>query len=154
MGFSSPTRGIFGNGNPAPVALNTVEYITIASTGNSQDFGDLTAGGIYSRSTGSNGTRGIFGPRETVPYEYVTISSKGNTTDFGDSLKLNANSSFGSSDRTRLVTAGGDNPTAFLTIEYVTISTQGNAVNFGNLIADGGSFYQTAGACSNAHGGL
>jgi hypothetical protein len=155
MGFSSPTRGIFGNGNPAPIALNTVEYITIATTGNSQDFGDLTTGGVYSRSTGSNGTRGIFGPRGSVPYEYVTISSRGNTTDFGDTLKVTVDSSFGSSDRTRLVTAGGDTPTAAaLSIEYVTISSQGIAVNFGNLLADGASKYNTAGSCSNAHGGL
>jgi len=152
MGFSSPVRGIFGNGNPAPIAVNMIEFINIASTGNAQDFGDLTTGGIYSRSTGSNGTRGIFGPRGALPYEYVNIASTGNTTDFGNSLKTENNSSFGSSDRTRLVTAGGDSNQ--LSIEYVTISTQGNAVNFGNLSADGGSFYLTAGACSNAHGGL
>jgi hypothetical protein len=38
--FSSRTRGVFmGNDNPA--VYNTMEFITISSTGNSADFGDL-----------------------------------------------------------------------------------------------------------------
>ena len=35
-------RGIFGGGNTAPANINTIQYITIATTGNATDFGDLT----------------------------------------------------------------------------------------------------------------
>jgi hypothetical protein len=44
-GASSATRGIFagGIGGPAPRGkLNTIDYVTIMSTGNAIDFGDLT----------------------------------------------------------------------------------------------------------------
>ena len=42
-GVSSFTRGIIGGGlsKHQPI-LNTIEFITIASTGNATDFGDLT----------------------------------------------------------------------------------------------------------------
>ena len=41
---SSPTRGVFNTGStqPSAQAKNVIEYITIATLGNSQDFGDLT----------------------------------------------------------------------------------------------------------------
>ena len=40
-------RGLFGGGCTSPGGsddrhVNTIDYITIASTGNAQDFGDLT----------------------------------------------------------------------------------------------------------------
>ena len=38
--MSDPTRGVFGGGtNPDNV---TIDYITIASTGNAADFGDMS----------------------------------------------------------------------------------------------------------------
>ena len=42
--MSNSIRGVRSGGNPnasPAVTLNTMEYVTIASTGNSQDFGDL-----------------------------------------------------------------------------------------------------------------
>ena len=41
-GASNSSRGIFGGGLANPVSLNILDYISISSTGNSQDFGDLT----------------------------------------------------------------------------------------------------------------
>ena len=41
-GACSQTRGLFAGGYGAPASLNNIEFITIASTGNAQDFGDLT----------------------------------------------------------------------------------------------------------------
>jgi len=133
-----PPRGIFfGGGNTS--ALNIIEYITISSTGNSQDFGDLTetkkGSGAYSSST-----RGIShaGQKEASPYylniiDYVTIASTGNATDFGDALSIKAYGA-GLSNATRGVYGGGvDNGTAEAQMEYVTIASTGNATNFGNL---------------------
>ena len=44
-GAASPTRLAFAGGsNPSnPSGLNTIEYVQILTTGNSVDFGDLTA---------------------------------------------------------------------------------------------------------------
>ena len=44
----SPTRGCFAGGC-TPTVINTIQYVTIASTGDAKDFGDL------SKHTGSNG---------------------------------------------------------------------------------------------------
>ena len=87
---SNSTRGLFGGGNTptAPTARqNTIDYITIASLGNAQDFGDLLTATEYNTSCSSS-TRGLFGggnvPTVQNVIEYVTILSTGNSLDFGD----------------------------------------------------------------------
>ena len=89
---SSNTRGLILIGNSSPNNnLNTVDFITMASTGNSADFGDIFTG-RYSVSSCSNSNRAVFlGGRTTSPsvvyynaMEFVTISTTGNTSDFGD----------------------------------------------------------------------
>ncbi|WP_290942298.1 fibronectin type III domain-containing protein [Hyphomonas sp.] len=132
-----PRGIIFGGGNTS--ALNIIEYITISSAGNSQDFGDLTetkkGSGAYSSTT-----RGVChaGQKEASPYylniiDYVTMASTGNATDFGDALSIKAYG-MGLSNATRGVYGGGvDNGTAEAQMEYVTIASTGNATNFGNL---------------------
>ena len=39
---SSKTRGVFAGGYDSPVTLNTMDFISIATTGNATEFGDLT----------------------------------------------------------------------------------------------------------------
>ena len=89
---SSNTRGLILIGNSSPNNnLNTVDFITMASTGNAADFGDIFTG-RYSVSSCSNSNRAVFlGGRTTSPsvvyynaMEFVTISTTGNTSDFGD----------------------------------------------------------------------
>jgi len=89
---SSNTRGLILIGNSSPNNnLNTVDFVTIASTGNAADFGDIFTG-RYSVSSCSNSNRAVFlGGRTTSPsvvhynsMEFVTISTTGNTSDFGD----------------------------------------------------------------------
>lgn len=87
---SSSTRGLFGGGqstNDPNTPINVIQYITIASTGNATDFGDLAAT-RYGLAACSSTTRGVFGGGYEANYsnriEYVTISSVGNATDFGD----------------------------------------------------------------------
>ena len=91
-GFSSSTRGVFGGGftpSPSTTQYNTIDYITIASTGNATDFGDLT----QARSDfggASTKIRGTFicgrTPSIQNTIDYVTIASTGNATDFGDAV--------------------------------------------------------------------
>ena len=67
MGTSSPTRGIYAGKNPS---TNIVEYITIQSTGNSIDFGDLFTGRYYPIMNSSS-TRALIGgvdlPHKQIP---------------------------------------------------------------------------------------
>ena len=64
-----------------------IVFITIATTSNASDFGDLTQA---RRQLGgcSNDTRGLFGsgrvsdPVNTI--DFVTIATTGNASDFGD----------------------------------------------------------------------
>ena len=85
-GASNSTRAVFGGGRTE----NTITYLTIASTGDSQDFGDLTQarGALGSCSTP---TRAVWmGGYLASPYpaqvtiDYVTIATTGNAADFGD----------------------------------------------------------------------
>jgi hypothetical protein len=156
--LSSDTRGITGGGldpgNPALVngCLNVISYITIASTGNALDFGDMAVY-IAQRAGFGNSTRGLFAggyyipgtpgdPRPAVnSMDYFTIATLGNSVDFGDltnATRLNA----GFSNTTRGVISMGDSGkpayTAYNNIDYVTIATTGNATDFGDLLANSG----------------
>jgi len=139
-------RGIFGGGfNAAAEITNTIDYVTISSSSNATDFGDLTIPRYYLAAT-SNGTndRGLFGggrdgnPDDTI--DYVTISSPSNASDFGDLSAARywlAAASNGTDDRGIF---GGGNTTASIvnTIDYVTISSTPTvtASYFGDLTAD------------------
>jgi hypothetical protein len=75
------TRGLFGGG----WTTNVIAYITISTTGDATDFGDLTIarGGVAGCA---DSTRGCFGggSGRTDLIDYITISTTGNATDFGD----------------------------------------------------------------------
>jgi hypothetical protein len=96
-------RGVFGGGYVAPLSVNTIDFITISSTGNATDFGDLTQV-RYGPGACSSGTRGVFGggstPTSVNTIDFITISSTGNATDFGDLTQARTQSS-GCSSSTR-----------------------------------------------------
>jgi hypothetical protein len=86
-GCSSSTRGLFSGGFSLNNRIDVIEYITIASTGNATDFGDLLAT-AYAVGGTSSPTRGVFaggstGSNQNV-IQYVTIDTTGNAADFGD----------------------------------------------------------------------
>ena len=64
-----------------------MDFITIATTGNSTDFGDLTMARGRLGAT-SSPIRGIWGggdqPAQVNTIDFVTIASTGNAVDFGD----------------------------------------------------------------------
>ena len=71
-----------------PSVTNTIEFITIATTGNSADFGDMTSA-RYNHGAASSPTRGVFvggqpGPNAVNVIDYVEIATLGNAVDFGD----------------------------------------------------------------------
>jgi len=121
---------------------NTIEYVTIATTGNATDFGDLTqarngCAGMsgYGRGIITKGNFGTSGAGTTI--DYVTIATTGNATDFGDT-SVPGDSSAASSDGTRgLIWNGGHSCTQRDDIDYITIATTGNASDFGNATMTG-----------------
>ena len=87
---SSSTRGVFAGGRStdSPAAeSDVIDYITIGSTGNAQDFGDLTQNRAFLDGT-SNSTRAIFTggyvSSNVNTIDFITIASTGNAQDFGD----------------------------------------------------------------------
>ena len=75
---------------PSPAAkVNTIEYVTIATRGNAQDFGDLTET-VYAIQAVSNSIRGVrMGGAESAgdnTIDFVNISTLGDAVDFGDLL--------------------------------------------------------------------
>ena len=84
MPASSVTRGLIAGGY---YFTDAIDLITIATTGDSTDFGNLTQARAGGNGT-SNSIRGVFGGgisptyRDTI--DFVTISSAGNATDFGN----------------------------------------------------------------------
>ena len=88
-GISNSTRGIFVWGTDADaspsVYVNTIEFVTIATTGNSQDFGDTVANHYSVFGTASSSTRGLIagGSVQNI-ISTITILTTGNSIDFGD----------------------------------------------------------------------
>ena len=163
-GLASPTRGIFAGGKftPSPTInqMNSIEYITIASTGNTQDFGDMTFASRGPVGTSSQ-IRGVIGGGFTTSpsnasfnsIDFITISTTGNGFDFGDLTSARAEIFGSTSNSLRGVFMGGDNApggSRVNTIDFVQIQTTGNAVDFGDLTTPKSG----ASACSDSHGGL
>ena len=154
-GVQSSTRGVFAGQEtkfPTSAAVNILDFITIATTGNAQDFGDMLESGNTTAS-GSSSTRGIYagggenGNSNTI--SFITIATKGNAENFGDLTQAVGNCS-GTSSQVRFIRAGGRTPSLTDVIDFVTIASTGNASDFGDI--------QTArrqlAAASDAHGGL
>ena len=131
-------RGVFGGGYPY---TNEMEYITIATTGNTTDFGDLLHSSSNKMGAYSGDGRGCFfggtagsAPSDKNVIQYITIASVGNAIDFGD-LTTTLYGPGGLSDGSRGVKFGGGSPAnGANVIDYVTIATPGNAIDFGDML--------------------
>jgi hypothetical protein len=134
-------RGLVCGGQITPASeseSNHIDYITISSTGNSQDFGDLTDGRFKLGASGSS-TRGIVAggatPARSDIMDFVTIAATGNALDFGD--LLNARDELGGAgNNIRALFFTGSAPGSTNVIEYVTTAALGNAQDFGDLTRD------------------
>ena len=130
-GLSSETRAVIAGGT-TPSNSNVIDFITIASTGDAVDFGDLI--GTASQCGGvSSPTRGIFF-RPNTNLDFVTIATTGDAQDFGD-LPLNAaacGNGYGNVIRGEY---SGGNPSSPSTARQSFIfTTKGEASKFGDLI--------------------
>ena len=134
--------GVFLGANISGSVTNEMDYITISTTGNASDFGDLTEAG-YTPQGASDGSRGVIGGNgdgTSNTISYITFATPGNAIDFGD-LTLNRYSLGAVSNGERGVFAGGFRSIYGRqnVIDYITIATLGNASDFGDLLATGSS---------------
>ena len=131
-------RGVMLN-QSTPSTGTQNDFITIATTGNSQDFGDQSVG-RFSKGGFASSTRGFDAggatPTLKTDIEYVIISSQGGGNDFGDLIEARSYCG-GASNATRGIIAGGNiNPTPGTltsTIESVEMATTAEASDFGDL---------------------
>ena len=159
-GSSSSTRAIYQGGYYTPSGAsspdNVIQYVTMRSTGNATDFGDLTMS-PRETGTGSNDVRAITysgwvsGNVNTNIIDYMTIPTTGNATDFGDSATPRSAITNNINSPTRACFAGGYSESGGnrSTIDYVTIPSAGNSTGFGDLT---GAAYTLAGLSSNTRG--
>jgi hypothetical protein len=160
-GLSSPTRGIFAagraKGETGPYSANAstheIDLVTIASKGDSVDFGNMTFNGGYSGGL-SNTTRGIIGGSRTPAgmnnIDFITIASTGNAKDFGDLTAARAASQTGATQTRGVFVGGSPTQVTQKVIDYITISSSGNAIDFG----ESGFRVDIGASVSDSHGGL
>ena len=153
--INSTTRAIWAGGNASGSGANenSIDFVTITTTGNGQDFGDLLtkynigAGGCSSiRGLICGGYLSPSGAVNTI--EFITIATTGNSVDFGD--RTVAQYRIGAVSDSRRVVMGGGAPSFVNVMDSVQISSTGNAQDFGDMAAQA----QRQGGCSTGHGGL
>ena len=156
-GTASPTRVVwFGGRGDTGVndAQNTIQFITIATTGNSVSFGDLPID-FHAGNASSNGIRG-FCSGGSVPSPFsatniftVTMATEGEAADYDDlvtspsylpNIGTVANSN-------KAIVAGGVTTNV---IQSFSMATTGQSADFGDLTV---ARYAPAGV-SDSHGGL
>ena len=140
-GVASPTRGVFGGGEQSPNYITKIQYLTIATLGNTINFGKLITNRRLLMSCSSE-TRGLFAGGDNAPnssqnvIEYITIATQGDALDFGD---MNVRTAGGAAvtNSIRACFAGGQQPSPSYTltnfIDFVVIATTGSATDFGDL---------------------
>ena len=89
MGTGNAIRGVFGGGGHP--ATNTIDYITIATTGNATGFGDLSVAKTFAGAATSP-TRGLYAggytpTAGTTPIDMIDINTQGNAVDYGDLIR-------------------------------------------------------------------
>ena len=141
----------FQAGGYTPDRRDEIDYITISTLGNSQDFGNLTLA-RYGLKCCASRTRGLNmggnGSPSFVTIDYITIAQTGNAIDFGDLTGSRSELASSFSNSTRGIATGGSSSVDI--IDYVTIAQTGNAIDFGNLsVARGHS-----NGCSNVVRGV
>ena len=129
------TRMIFMGGTDGSGVVDVIQFVTISTLGNAQDFGNLTSA-KQEGAAATNHIRGLYfgGDPALNIIEFVTFATLGNATDFGDLLN-GAKSGTSMSDRTRGVLQLGGLTSNIL--EYVTFAQTGNATDFGDMLTGG-----------------
>ena len=149
-GASNVTRAVTAGGycnSCSPTTQDTIDYVTVATIGNSIDFGNATTARWGNHGVASD-TRIVFstgGGNAASLMDYITIATLGNATTFGNFISMSDGGFCG--DGTRGVHIGGAN------MEYITIATLGGATNFGTMTTYGSNPYG-GGVCTDGSRGV
>ena len=127
------------NQQPNPVITNEIDYYTISTLGNTQDFGDLSTalyGGGMSGTVASR-TRGFLGGSSPNPgnniIEKLEIATTGSSVNFADMQKKRYANAQHSSQTRGLFMGGYVTPAYDSQIDYFTMATQQDAIDFGDV---------------------
>ena len=152
-GASNNTRGLFfggyypGTTDFAGTVRNfkKIQSVEIATTGEANEFGEITENGIRECGCVASQTRAVRLGGKTTTYapswgnivgsiDFVTIATKGDAQDFGELIEKNA-AGTACSNSTRGIHAGGvfPAPSRINVIQFITIASLGNAQDFGDL---------------------
>ena len=138
VGFGDGKRGFFAGGRTpglSPPIQDDIDFIYIASTGDSVDFGNLASVNHYHAGCSSKITGIIMaGGNNLGETMKLNLLSKGDAVDFNDLAVIKA-APGAVATATRAIAAGGTNPSDAVhnVIEYHDIVTGGDFVDFGNL---------------------
>jgi len=127
-------RGVIG-ARATPAFINNIDYFTISTLGNAQDFGDMSSA-RYLYGSFSSSTRGVFtgGNGQASRIESITFASTGDAIVDSGTLVSGRYLTTGCSNSIRGLTAGGSPGSGALSsIESTTISSLGKNVFFGDL---------------------
>ena len=139
-GAASRTRGIWLSGQlgTSPSYSNVIQFVTFASQGDAQDFGDINSARAAVGNL-SNETRAVcFGGSlsdgsKPTQIDAVTIAASGQAFDFGDMSTYVGNTANLASSTRGIMAGGSISPSRTNTIQFITINTSGNTVDFGDL---------------------
>ncbi len=172
FGSGDNTRGILGGsaGGPSNMGgspgkgVNFIDFITFATTGDSNEFGTLTVArrGVCACSSP---TRTVWGggyikpSNHTITIDFVTTQTRGDATKFGE-LTVSRGQMGAVSSSTRGIWFGGsiygpDAPayTIYNVIDFITIASEGNATDFGDTrYASSGIHFTTATGSNSIRG--
>jgi len=157
---ASPTRVVwFGGKGDTGVSdpQKTIQFVTMATLGNSEDFGDTLAT-VNSSNASSNGVRG-FVCGGNVPGSYssqsiftITMATKGDATNYDDLATATGQlPQIGTvANSNKAIVAGGTTGGETNVIQSFSMATTGQSADFGDLTVPR---YAPAGV-SDSHGGL
>tara|TARA_B100000287_G_C20510742_1_gene732914 strand:- start:36 stop:1034 length:999 start_codon:yes stop_codon:yes gene_type:complete len=141
------TRGLYAGGQSNS---DTIDFVTISTTGNATDFGNLISSREGVVGSGDR-TRGVFfagdGSPENVDIQHVTFASKGDAVDFGNNTGGTHTLGAGFQNSTRSGVAGGSGSTQ--QIDVITTQSSGVSNDFGDMVDGRGGL---AGASSQTRG--
>ena len=139
LGTRAILMGGVKNQQPSPVITDEIDYYTISTLGNTQDFGNLSTalyGGGMSGTVASR-TRGFMGGSSPNPgnniIEKLEIATTGSSVNFADMQKKRYANAQHSSETRGLFMGGYVTPAYDSQIDYFTMATQQDAIDFGDV---------------------
>ena len=146
-GVCNPVRAVFAGGtdgtSPSPAFQNVIDFITINSTGNASDFGDLTGNSSSFGVCNTPSGQGLFAGGRAAPSgnaskigtqtDVINISSAGNATNFGALSVSFRQGASNCNESTGLLCGGVQGPAVVNSVNRFSLQAGGISSDFGDL---------------------